>query len=128
MRFDHDLHPAYRKYFPPRESERLAILSRLELEREHTHPDKVAAMDPFEVLRDYCAHAEQQRALGRPIPRRAGTVFFARDHDQRHVVFLIMLRGVENCHLLTAGQMRGEAALDARHEQILEPDICERPA
>src|SRR6266852_243751 len=100
MRFDTGLHSAYRKYFLASQSECLAILSRLELECEYSHPDQVAAMDPFEVLGDHRAHAEQQRALGGPIARGAGAVFLARDHDQRHVIFLIPLRSLEDRGLL----------------------------
>src|SRR5882672_4432610 len=40
----------------------------------------------------------------------------------------ITLRGFEDSRLLTVGQMHGEAALNAGHQEILEPDICERPA
>jgi len=39
--------------------------------RYNAHPEQIAAMDSFVALGDHCAHAQQQRALGRPIARRS---------------------------------------------------------
>ena len=66
----------------------VGALSGQELERHDAHADEVAAVDALEALRDHGAHAEQQRALRRPVARRAGAVLLARDHDQRHALLL----------------------------------------
>src|SRR5262245_18596840 len=55
--------------FAPRESERRRRRTRLELQRQDTHVDEVAAVNPLEALSDHRAHAEQQRAFGRPVAR-----------------------------------------------------------
>ena len=52
-------------------------------------PDEVRPVDPLERLGDHGADAEQQRALGRPVARRAGAVLLAGDDDERHA----LLRG-----------------------------------
>ena len=45
-------------------------------------------MDALEALRDHRAHAQQDRALGRPVARRAGAVFLAGEDHQRRAVVL----------------------------------------
>ena len=55
-----------------------------ELQRQHAHADEVGAVDALEALGDHRAHAEQPRALRRPVARRAGAVFLAGEDDQRH--------------------------------------------
>ena len=49
----------------------------LELQRQHAHADQVAAVDALEALGDHRLDAQQLRALGRPVARRAGAVFLA---------------------------------------------------
>ena len=56
----------------------------LEQERQHAHADEVGAMDALEALGDHRAHAEQLRALGRPVARGACAVFLAGEDDERH--------------------------------------------
>src|ERR1700674_5495078 len=107
----------------PRQLKRLAILSLSEFQRQHAHPDQVAAMDSLEALGDRGAHAEQQRTLGRPIARRTGAVLLTRDHDQRHAFLAVAFAGLENRGLLAVGQMERQAALDSRHELGPEPDM-----
>src|SRR5579883_2483204 len=65
------------------ELQALAIGAVLELERQYAHADEVRAVDALEALGDDGAHAEEPRALGRPIARRAGAVFLAGDDDER---------------------------------------------
>src|SRR5882672_8898877 len=74
--------PFDRVALAPRKPEALARLAVGELQRQHAHPDQVAAMDPLEALRDYRPHAEQLRALGGPIARASRAILLARDHDQ----------------------------------------------
>ena len=57
-------------------------------------------MDALEALRDHGAHAEQLRAFGRPVARRARAVFPAREHDERNLLGLIAHRGVIDRHAL----------------------------
>ena len=54
------------------------------LQRQHAHVDEIAAMDALEALREHRLDAEQQRALRRPVARRARAVFLAGDDHQRH--------------------------------------------
>ena len=51
----------------PGQPERLAALAGPVLQREHAHHEQVRAMDPLVALRDHRAHAEELRALGRPV-------------------------------------------------------------
>ena len=84
----------------------------LEAEREDAHADEVGAVDALEALRDDGLHAEQARALGRPVARAAGAVFLAGDDDERRARLLVLHRGVVDAHLLAAGLVLGDAALD----------------
>ncbi len=72
----------------------------LELQRQHAHPHQVGAVDALEALRDHGAHAEQLRALRRPVARGAGAVLLAGEHDQRHLFLLVAHRGVVDRQLL----------------------------
>ena len=60
------------------------------------------------------AHAEQPRALGRPVARGAGAVFLAGEDDQRHALGLVAHRRVVDRHDLAVGLVHGDAAFDAR--------------
>ena len=82
------------EYFVSSQTKGLAVFSRLEFEREHTHADEVAAVNAFVAFSDDRADAEQSRAFCRPIARRAGTVFFSGDDDQRHTGLTIFHGGV----------------------------------
>src|ERR1700752_4780894 len=55
------------EYFVTCQTQRFAVLSWLEFQRQHTHPDEVAAVDAFVALGDNRAHAEQTLAFRRPI-------------------------------------------------------------
>ncbi len=64
------------------EPERVGALPVGELQRQHAHPDQVRAVDALEALGDHGPHAEQLRALGRPVARGARAVLPAGEHDQ----------------------------------------------
>ena len=49
-------------------------------------PTRLRAVDALVALGDDGADAEQQRALGRPVARRAGAVLLAGEHDERHAL------------------------------------------
>ena len=66
-----------------REPECLRVLARGELAGQHAHADQVGAMDTLEALGNHGLHAEQHRAFGGPVARRAGAVLLAGQHDQR---------------------------------------------
>jgi hypothetical protein len=71
--------------------ERLAALAVPELERQDAHHQEVGAVDPLVALGDHRLHAEQVRALGGPVARRAGSVLLAGEHDQGHAFGLVAL-------------------------------------
>src|SRR5713101_4783616 len=76
-------------------AEALGVLARLELHGQHPHPDKVAAVDALEALRDHRPYAEEERPLGRPVPRRAAAVLLARHDHEGSAVLAVALGGVE---------------------------------
>ena len=51
------------------ETEGLAGRAILELQRQHAHADEVGAVNALEALGDDGLHAQQQRALRRPVAR-----------------------------------------------------------
>ena len=77
------LDPGDRELLLAGQPERLGRLAVGELQRQHAHADEVRAVDALERLRDHGAHAEQVRALRRPVARRARAVLLAGEHDQR---------------------------------------------
>ena len=85
-------------------------------------------MDALKTLRDDGAHAEQIGALGRPVARRAGTIFFAGKHYQRHVLGMVFHRSVIDGHLFSVREVPRDAALDAGHHLVLDADIGESAA
>jgi hypothetical protein len=106
----------------------LEILAGFELQRNNAHADQIAAMNAFEALRDGRLDTEQPRTLGGPVAGRAGAVFFAGDHDQRHPFFFVLHRGIVDRHLLFIGQMHRHAAFGSRRQKILQPDVSESSA
>src|SRR5687768_7410843 len=58
-------------FLAPGQAERRRVLARLVLQRQHAHADQVRAMNALIALGEYGAHAEQRRALGRPVARRS---------------------------------------------------------
>ena len=105
----------------------------LEHEGRNAHADQVRAVDALEALGDHGAHAEQVRALGRPVARRAGAVFLAGENDERNALVLVAHGGVVDEHPLARGMVDGVAALDhvaalVLHHLVLDADIGEGAA
>ena len=98
------------------------------LERQHAHADEVGAVDALVALGDHGADAEQQRALGGPVARRAGAVLLADERDERHVLGAVALGGVEDRERLAGRQVRRVAALAAARERVAQADVAERAA
>ena len=107
---------------------RRRVLAGLELQRQHAHVHEVAAVDALVALGDHRLHAEQHRALRRPVARRSRSVFLAGDHDQRHAGGLVLHRRVVDRHHFAAGQIGGHAAFDAGHHLVLDARVGERAA
>jgi hypothetical protein len=55
----------------------------LDLQRQDAHADEVRAVDALERVGDDRPDAEEVRALGRPVARRARAVLLAAQHDER---------------------------------------------
>ena len=85
-------------------------------------------MDALVALRDHRAHAEEERALGRPVARGAAAVLLARDHHEGRPLRLVALGRVVDVHPLARGHVDGDAALDPRHHRVLEADVREGAA
>ena len=111
-----------------REPEALDRVALVELQRHHAHADEVGAVDALEALRDHGAHAEQRRALGRPVAAAPRSVFSAGQHDQRHVLLRVVHRRLVDGGLRSVGKVHGHAALGARRELVAQPHVGESPA
>ena len=74
--------PADRVRLAAGQAERRGALAGQELERQDAHPDEVGAVDPLVALGDDRPDAEQRRALGRPVARRARAVLAAGDDER----------------------------------------------
>src|SRR5208282_4195710 len=57
------------------EPARFRSFARQKFQRQHSHSNEVAAMDALEAFGKDGADSEQNRALGGPVARRAGTIF-----------------------------------------------------
>src|SRR5690606_37653256 len=94
------------------------------------------AVDALEALRDDRLDAQQRRALGRPVARRAGSVLLAAQDDQRHALRLVVHARVVDERLRTAGlgEVAGVAALDllavvdGLDQRVHQTDVRERAA
>src|SRR4029077_13588629 len=84
-------------------------------------------MDAFEALSGRSAHAQEQRAFGRPVAGGAGTVFLAGDHDQRHTLRSVADGGVEDRCLGAVGQVARPVTL-ALYELVAQAYVAERAA
>ena len=56
---------------------------KLEWQRAHAH--QIAAVNALKASRHHGPHAQQARALGRPVARRTGAVFLARKDHRGHL-------------------------------------------
>ena len=84
-------------------------------------------MDALEALGDHGPHAEQRRALGRPVPRRARAVLLAGQHHERHALGAVAHGGVVDRQLLAVGQVAGDAALGARGQPVAQRTLANVP-
>ena len=110
------------------EAELLVALALAELQRQHAHAHQVAAVDALERLGDDRAHAQQQRALGRPVAAGAVAVERAGQHHQRRARLLVGHRGVVDARDLAGGQVLGPVALLAAGELVAQADVAEGAA
>src|SRR5438552_14371087 len=91
-------------------------------------------MDALEAAADDGIDAEELPALGRPVARAAGTVFFAGEDHGRRTARDVGHGGVVNRHLLAFRLQDGDSALDApairlrRQHQILDAHVSEGAA
>jgi len=79
------------------------------------------------ALGQHGADAEQRRALGRPVARRATAVLAPCDHEQWRVLALIADRRVVDEHLVAGRLMRRVRPL-ALGQPVAQPDVAERAA
>src|SRR5882757_3440782 len=84
--------PADSEHFMSRETERLRVLSRQELQWHYTHADEIGAMNALVAFRDHGFHAEQHGALRCPVAGGAGPVLASREDDER-CAFLLVTHG-----------------------------------
>ncbi len=85
-------------------------------------------MYSFEALRDHGSDAQKVGPFRRPVARAARAVLLARQHHQRHALLAILLRRVEDAHLLAVGEMQRPVALALGRELVTEADIAEGAA
>src|SRR5262249_34496932 len=128
MRLEVAMEAAQRHLLVALEPERLPSGPLLEYQWDHAHADQVGAMDAFERLRNHGAHAEQERALCRPVARGADAIFLAGEYDQRHVLTLVAHRRIVDRHALAGWIVDRVAAFDSGHHLVLEPDVGEGAA
>src|SRR6266700_88361 len=112
----------------PGEPEGARVLARLELQRQHAHPDQVRPVYPLERLDQDRADAEQRGALGGPVARRARPVLLAAEHDQRRALLQVRAGRLVDRGLRPLRQLERHAALGARGELVAQPDVRERAA
>src|SRR5487761_79780 len=109
------------------QAERLQVLAVGELEGEDAHAYQVRPVDSLQALRNHGANTEEQRAFGRPVARRSGSVLLARDHDERHALGAVLLRRLEDRGCLAVGQVHTPIAF-ALDQLVAQPDVAERAA
>src|ERR1700737_3420532 len=105
--------------------QRLRIFSGQELQWQNAHAHEIRAVDALVTLRDYGAHAQQARALGRPVAGGTGTVLLAGNDHQGHAVRAVFLGSFEDGHLGPVGRGAGESALKVRHHFVAQTGVGE---
>ena len=116
--------PEHVELLAAREAERRGVLAGLELERQDAHADQVGAVDALVALGKHGTNAEQRRALGRPVTRRAAAVFASRDDQQGSAFALIAQRGVVDEHLVAARLVRRVRPFLVG-QRVAQPDVAE---
>ena len=135
MRQDRQLRPGRRSVLrqwdriglAPGKSEGRCALPGEELQRQNPHPDQIRTVDSLEALRDHRSDAQQPRPLGRPVARRAGAVFLASDHEERHVLRRVAHRRFEDRCGLATGQVHRERPFPLG-QRVAQPDVGEGAA
>ena len=84
-------------------------------------------MDPLEAFCDHRPHAQQPWPLGRPVARRARTIFLAGNHDERDALGGVANRRLEDGGGLAVGQVHRERPFFVG-QGVSEPDIGEGAA
>ena len=85
-------------------------------------------MDALEAGRDHRAHAQQGRALGRPVARGARTVFLAGQHDQRRFLLAVARGRVVDAHHIAVGLQPRPSAVHATRQAVAQPNVREGAA
>ena len=80
-------------------------------------------MNAFQRLGDHRAHAQQVRALGRPVARGPCPVFLAGDQDHRYLLGAVALSRVEYRHLRAVRLVQRRAALNVRCHLIFQTRV-----
>src|SRR5213596_2828230 len=83
----------------------------MKLARQHTHTDEITAVYTLKTLRYYCLYTQQPSALRRPIPRTAGAIFMARNHNQWHPLLLVLHGSIVDAHAFAIRIMSSYSAL-----------------
>ena len=112
----------------PVERERLRVRPLLELQREHAHADEIGAMDSLEARHHDRADAQKLRPLRGPVAGASRAVLVTADDDQRRVVLRVSHRRVVDREPLVRWIVHRHSAFDARHHQVLDAHVRERPA
>src|SRR5262249_18044895 len=120
--------PGHVERFGAVDAERLDAVGSLEFAGKHAHPDEIGAMDALEAPRDHGAHAQQVRALGRPVARRAHAVVLARENDEWNALRAVAYGGIEYGELFAERLEHRVAALGAGHHQVAYTDVREGAA
>lgn len=115
-----------RKSFISCNAERLPALVFRKTERENSHADEIASVDPFETLRNNCAHAEKGSSLCGPIARAAHAIVFAGKEDERDVSFGVLLSGIEDRHESIVGHEFCKTSLFSICEVVRNSNVGKR--
>src|SRR5207253_11408344 len=115
-----------------------------EWQRQHTHPNLIAAMNALEALSDDSANAEQVRAFGGPVAGAAGAVLSAGQDDRGHMGGAVEHGSTVDRHHLANGSAAGplacalglcrraeipcHAAFGAGGKEIADANVGKRPA
>src|SRR3546814_20919593 len=78
----------------------------------------LGAGDALEALGDHGLDAQQDRALGRPVARRAGAVFLAGQDHQRRAVGLVLHRRVVDRQLFAGAVALAEVLREAAFHAV----------
>src|SRR5216684_3262250 len=81
-------------------------------------------MDTLEALSDHRTHPQKERALCRPVARRARPVLLAGDDDQGHGLLAISFGSVVDAEFLAAGEVARPVPLPI-DELVAQPDVAE---